>query len=99
MEASQSPAIGVTHLPGEEFGALPEILGTLATSAIALIIAVPISVGAALAIVERLPKRVASVVKWNSSCWPACPASVIGLWGALTFGPFIAHLHRADHRE
>ncbi len=82
---------GVTHLPGEEFGALPEILGTLATSAIALIIAVPISIGAALAIVERLPKRLASVVGVFLELLAGVPSVVIGLWGALTFGPFIAH--------
>ena len=39
---------GLTHNAGEQFGALPEILGTLVTSAIALIIAVPVSIGAAL---------------------------------------------------
>ncbi len=82
---------GVTHLPGEQFGALPEILGTLATSAIALIIAVPISIGAALAIVERLPRRAASVVGGFLELLAGIPSVIIGLWGALTFGPYIAH--------
>jgi phosphate transport system permease protein len=82
---------GLTHLPGEEFGALPEILGTLATSAIALIIAVPVSIGAALAIVERLPRRVASVVGAFLELLAGIPSVLVGLWGALTFGPFIAH--------
>ena len=82
---------GLTHLPGEEFGALPEILGTLATSAIALIIAIPVSIGAALAIVERLPKQMASVVGGFLELLAGIPSVIVGLWGALTFGPFIAH--------
>ena len=82
---------GVTHLAGEEFGALPEILGTLATSVIALIIAVPVSIGAALAIVERLPRRAASMIGAFIELLAGIPSVIIGLWGALTFGPFIAH--------
>jgi phosphate transport system permease protein len=82
---------GLTHLPGEKFGALPDILGTLATSAIALIIAVPVSIGAALAIVERLPRRVASVVGVFLELLAGVPSVLVGLWGALTFGPIIAH--------
>jgi len=82
---------GVTHPPGASYGALPEIVGTLATSAIALIIGVPVSIGAALVIVERLPRRVASVVGVFLELLAGIPSVVIGLWGALTFGPFIAH--------
>jgi phosphate transport system permease protein len=82
---------GVTHLAGEEFGALPEILGTLVTAAIALIIAVPVSIGAALVIVERLPRRLASVVGGFIELLAGIPSVIVGLWGALTFGPFIAH--------
>jgi phosphate transport system permease protein len=82
---------GLTHLPGEEFGALPAILGTLATSAIALIIAVPVSIGAALAIVERLPRQLASIVGAFLELLAGIPSVLVGLWGALTFGPFIAH--------
>src|SRR5579859_6946143 len=51
---------GVQHLQGAQYGALPEIVGTLQTSFIALIIAVPVSIGAAMMIVERLPRRLAT---------------------------------------
>ncbi len=81
---------GVKHLSGSSFGALPEIAGTLMTSAIALIVGVPISVGAALAIVERLPRRVANGVGIFLELLAGIPSVIIGLWGALTFGPFIA---------
>lgn len=82
---------GVEHPVGAYYGALPLIVGTLATSAIALIIAVPVSVGAALAIVERLPKSLASAVGMTLELLAGIPSVVVGLWGALTFGPFIAH--------
>ena len=82
---------GLTHQPGEVFGALPEILGTLVTSAIAIIIAVPVSIGAALVIVERLPRRLAYYVGLFLELLAGIPSVIVGLWGALTFGPFIAH--------
>lgn len=81
---------GIVHQPGEVFGALPQIVGTLETSAIALIIAIPVSVGAALVIVERLPRRLASIIGGFLELLAGIPSVVIGLWGALTFGPFLA---------
>jgi len=82
---------GVKHLSGADYGALPEIVGTLLTSAIALIVGVPISIGAALAIVERLPRRLATSVGVFLELLAGIPSVIIGLWGAITFGPFIAH--------
>jgi phosphate transport system permease protein len=82
---------GVAHLEGQQFGVLPDIVGTVATAAIALVVAVPVSVGAALFIVERLPRRLASLVGAFLELLAGVPSVVIGLWGALTFGPFIAH--------
>ncbi|MGA8546412.1 MAG: phosphate ABC transporter permease subunit PstC [Mycobacterium sp.] len=82
---------GVPHPIGAYYGALPMIVGTLASSAIALVIAVPVSVGAALAIVERLPKRAASAVGMVLELLAGIPSVVVGLWGAMTFGPYIAH--------
>jgi phosphate transport system permease protein len=81
---------GLTHMQGEQFGALPQILGTLATSAIALIIAVPVSIGAALLIVERLPRRLAAVAGVFLELLAGVPSVLVGLWGALTLGPIIA---------
>jgi phosphate transport system permease protein len=82
---------GVAHPAGAVYGALPLIVGTLASSAIALIVAVPVSIGAALAIVDRLPKRLASAVGMVLEMLAGIPSVVVGLWGAITFGPFIAH--------
>ena len=82
---------GVAHPVGAEYGALPLIVGTLASSAIALIVAVPVSIGSALAIVERLPRRFAWAVGMVLELLAGIPSVVVGLWGALTFGPFIAH--------
>jgi phosphate transport system permease protein len=82
---------GIKHLTSVDYGAVPEIVGTLATSAIALVVGVPISIGAALFIVERLPRRLANGVGVFLELLAGIPSVVIGLWGALTFGPFIAH--------
>ena len=82
---------GVAHPVGTSYGALPLIVGTVASSAIALIVAVPVSIGAAFAIVERLPRRLASAVGTVLELLAGIPSVVVGLWGAMTFGPFIAH--------
>jgi phosphate transport system permease protein len=82
---------GISYLSGQAYGALPQIVGTLETSAIALIIAVPVSIGAALLIVERLPARIARVVGIFLELLAGIPSVVIGLWGVLTFGPFLAN--------
>jgi phosphate transport system permease protein len=82
---------GVAHPIGASYGALPLIVGTLASSAIALVVAVPISVGAAFAIVERLPRHLVSIVGTVLELLAGIPSVVVGLWGAMTFGPFVAH--------
>ncbi|MGH3167231.1 MAG: phosphate ABC transporter permease subunit PstC [Trebonia sp.] len=78
------------HAQGAAFGAGPLIVGTLASSAIALIIAVPVSIGAALMIVERLPRRISYVIGLFLEVLAGIPSVIIGLWGVLTFGPFIS---------
>ena len=75
---------------GTSYGALPLIAGTLETSLIALVFAVPISVGASLAIVEKLPRRLSNAVGMFLEVLAGIPSVVFGLWGALTFGPVLA---------
>lgn len=82
---------GVAHPPGAAYGAFPEIAGTLETSAIALVIAVPVSIGAALVIVERLNRRIAAVVGLFLELLAGIPSVIVGLWGGFIFGPFVSH--------
>jgi phosphate transport system permease protein len=82
---------GVAHPAGADYGALPLIVGTVASSAIALLVAVPVSIGAAFLITERLPKGLGAAVGVVLELLAGIPSVVVGLWGALTFGPFVAH--------
>lgn len=81
---------GVLVPAGASYGALPLIVGTVASSAIAMIFAVPVSVGAALAVVEKLPRRISNAVGMFLEVLAGIPSVVFGLWGALTFGPILA---------
>jgi len=81
---------GVAHLAGAEFGSWPLIAGTLESSAIALLVGLPIALGAAILVVEKLPARVGTVIGICLEILAGIPSIVIGVWGALTFGPWIA---------
>lgn len=81
---------GVLHPLAVSYGALPLIAGTLESSVIAVIFAVPVSIGAALAIVEKLPRRASNAVGMFLEVLAGIPSVVFGLWGALTFGPVLA---------
>jgi len=85
---------------GSSFGAWPLILGTIQTSAVAVVIALPISIGAAFALTERLPRWVSQPLGFAVELLAGFPSVIIGLWGILTFGPFLArhvYPHIADH--
>lgn len=71
------------------FGALPLILGTLATSAIALLIGLPISLGIALVISEYMPKRLGRSFTFLVELLAAVPSVVYGLWGMYVLIPFL----------
>jgi phosphate transport system permease protein len=71
------------------FGALPLVLGTLATSAIALLIGVPISLGIGLALSEFSPKRFGFAVSFLVELLAAIPSVIYGLWGIFTLIPFL----------
>jgi phosphate transport system permease protein len=85
-----SHAGGVTHLIGEHYGAWPLILGTIESSAIALVVGFPIAVGAAVLLVEKLPQRIAAFIGVFLEVLAGIPSAVIGLWGLFTFGPWLA---------
>jgi phosphate transport system permease protein len=71
------------------FGALPFIYGTLVTSGIALLVALPISVGLALFLSEMGPPRLRPVVSFGIETLAAIPSVVYGLWGLFVMVPLL----------
>ncbi len=72
------------------FGGLVMIYGTLATSFIALAIAVPVSFGIALFLVELAPAWLRRPLGIAIELLAAVPSIVYGMWGLLVFGPVLA---------
>ncbi|HUZ21142.1 MAG TPA: phosphate ABC transporter permease subunit PstC [Acidimicrobiales bacterium] len=70
------------------YGALPFIVGTLETTLIAMVLAIPIGLGAALALSHLLPPRTRVVLGGAVELLAAIPSVVYGLWGLLVLAPF-----------
>jgi phosphate transport system permease protein len=73
----------------ERFGALPYIVGTLVTSAIALALAVPFGIGAAVFLSEIAPPGPGAVVSFLIELLASIPSIVYGLWGVFVLGPVL----------
>jgi phosphate ABC transporter permease protein PstC len=69
------------------FGAWPLVVGTLITSAIALVIGVPVAVATALYITELCPRRVRAPLTIMVELLAAVPSVVYGLWGIKVLAP------------
>ncbi len=78
----------------DQYGALAFIYGTVMTAVIALVLATPLSIAIALFLTEIAPRRVASPIATLVELLAAIPSVVLGLWGILVFGPWVA-----DHLE
>jgi phosphate transport system permease protein len=73
----------------EQFGALPAIFGTLLSSAIGLLIAIPISIGAAIFLVELAPRWIRGPGSFLIEMLAAIPSVIIGLWGLFVLVPVV----------
>ena len=76
-----------------QFGALPFIYGTAVTAIIALVMAVPVSVGVALLLTEVVPYRWSRPIVYVIDLLAVVPSVVWGLWGILVFAPWIQHIY------
>ena len=74
----------------EKFGGLVMIYGTLVTSAIALLIAVPVSFGIALFLTELSPAWLKRPLGTAIELLAAIPSIVYGMWGLLVFSPVLS---------
>ena len=75
---------------GAKFGAFVPIYGTLVTSAIALIIAVPVSIGIALFLTDIAPRWSRGPIAIAIELLAAIPSIIYGMWGLFVFAPFMA---------
>jgi phosphate transport system permease protein len=74
----------------EHYGALSPVFGTLLTSAIALIIAVPVSLGIAVFITELAPAWLQRPVSTAIEMLAGIPSVIFGMWGLFIFAPVFA---------
>ena len=74
----------------DRYGGLVMIYGTLATSLIALVVAVPVSFGIALFLTELSPAWLKRPLGTAIELLAAVPSIVYGMWGLLVFGPILA---------
>ncbi len=73
----------------DSFGALPFVYGTLVTSVVAIVVALPVSVGLAVFLVEMGPARLRPVVSFLIETLAAIPSVVYGLWGLFVLVPLL----------
>ena len=73
----------------QHFGALPFIYGTLVSSLIALVIAVPLSIGTALVLTELAPQWLRQPLTMLIELLAALPSVILGLWGIYVMVPWL----------
>ena len=72
-----------------DFGALPFIYGTLATSLLALLMAVPLALGVAIFITELCPRPLRAPISFLTELLAAIPSVVYGLWAVFVLVPIM----------
>ncbi|HEV2489176.1 MAG TPA: phosphate ABC transporter permease subunit PstC [Candidatus Acidoferrales bacterium] len=73
----------------EHFGALPFLYGTVITSLVALVLAVPLGVGAAIFLAELAPPRISDMLAFLIDLLAAVPSVIYGLLGIFVVVPFV----------
>ena len=72
-----------------DFGAMPFIYGTLVSSFLALLIAVPLSVGVAVYVTEMCPVRLRAIISFLVELLAAIPSVIYGLWAIFVLAPLL----------
>ncbi len=79
-------------VPHQVYGALPFIFGTFVSAGLALVLSVPLGVGAAVFLTEYAPAKLAAVLSFLIELLAAVPSVIFGLWGFLVLCPWL-NLH------
>ncbi|MGE5111787.1 MAG: phosphate ABC transporter permease subunit PstC [Acidobacteriaceae bacterium] len=72
-----------------KFGALPFIYGTVVSSLVAVVLAVPLSVGVAVYVTEMCPRSVRGIISFLTELLAAIPSVVYGLWAVFVLAPLL----------
>jgi phosphate transport system permease protein len=87
---------GIAYIYGHDwdpvegsFGAVPFIYGTLVSSFLALLLAVPASIGVAVYITEMCPQRLRAIISFLVELLAAIPSVIYGLWGIFVLAPLL----------
>ena len=76
-----------------DFGALPFIYGTIVSSLVALVMAIPLSLGVAVFITEMCPRPLRGTISFLTELLAAIPSVVFGLWAIFVLAPLLrAHV-------
>ncbi|MCQ8784052.1 phosphate ABC transporter permease subunit PstC [Mangrovibrevibacter kandeliae] len=75
----------------EQFGALAPIYGTVVTSIIAMIIAIPVGIGIAVFLTELCPRPLRRPIGIAVELLAGIPSIIYGIWGLFVFAPFLQH--------
>jgi len=73
----------------ERFGALAPIYGTIVTSAIAMLVAVPVGLGIAIFLTELCPQSLRRPIGIAIELLAGIPSIIYGIWGLFVFAPFL----------
>jgi len=73
----------------DDYGALPFIYGTVVTALLALVIAVPVGLGAAIFLAELAPRKISNVLTFMIELLAAVPSVIYGLLGIFVMLPFL----------
>lgn len=81
---------GFKGAAGAKYGILAMLFGTLVSSLIGLALALPVAVGGAIVLVEKLPGRLQGPLGVFLELLAGIPSVVFGLWGIYALGPFLS---------
>ncbi len=90
LYANSVTVAGTSIQPGAHYGILFLVVGTLATTLIALALAIPVGIGAAIFLSEAVSGKLRLIVSFFVELLAAIPSVVFGLWGVVVLIPFLA---------
>jgi len=72
-----------------DFGAMPFVYGTLVSSLVALVLAVPLAVGVSVFVTELCPRFLRGIISFTVELLAAIPSVIYGLWGVFVLAPLL----------